>query len=109
MLEGKLINLLAKIYSIVNWKKMHIKNAYDVFNHRVRAASRRATLYEAVSKLCNYFGLQSIPIELMNDINNLRKNETEVLNKLSREHIAICMMAIIKAKEMKGEKDVLSN
>ena len=98
MLEGKLINLLAKIYSIVNWKKMHIKNAYDVFNHRVRAASRRATLYEAVSKLCNYFGLQSIPIELMN-----------VLNKLSREHIAICMMAIIKAKEMKGEKDVLSN
>jgi hypothetical protein len=48
--EEKLVELLAIIYARVPWGKMKTsKNPHDIFNHRVRAASRRATLYEFVS------------------------------------------------------------
>ena len=80
---------------------MRGRNPHDVFNHRVRAASRRSTIYEASSKLANYFGLQSIPEQAMRIINELRPYETEVLNKLYKEHLAISMMAIIRAKEIR--------
>jgi len=103
--EKQIIELLAIIYNTIDWKKMHTsKNPHDIFNHRVRAASRRATLYEAVSKLANYFGLQSLPVEAVDIMQQLRSSEREVLNKLYTEHVAISMLAIMRAKEMREEK-----
>ena len=104
-IESKIIELLAIIYTKIPWGKIHTnKNVYDIFNHRVRAAVRRATLYEAISKLANYFGLQSIPTEAVLLIEELRPYEREVLNKVYMEHIPICMRAIIHAKELKQAK-----
>jgi len=104
--EEKIIRLMAIIYNAIDWGKMRTsKNPYDVFNHRVRAASRRATIYEAVSKLANYFGLQSLPVEAIEITQELRPIEREVLNKLYTEHIPISMLAIIKAKELRKSKN----
>jgi len=103
--EEKIIELLAIIYNAVDWGKMRTsKNPYDIFNHRVRAASRRATLFEAVSKLANYFGLQSLPEEAIRIANELREYERETLNKLYTEHVPMSMLAIMRAKEIREER-----
>ena len=105
LVEGKLVELLATIYNSVDWGKMRTgKNAHDIFNHRVRAASRRASLYEAVSKLANYFGLQSLPEEAIGLEQELRPHERAVLNKLYTEHLAISMLAVMRAKEMREQR-----
>jgi len=108
------VELLAIIYNVIDWKKMKTsKNPHDIFNHRVRAASRRATLYEAVSKLSNYFGLQSLPAEAIHIANELRGVEQQVLNKLYIEHVALSMLGIMRAKEMhkarKNKKEEINN
>lgn len=100
--EEALVNFLSIVYSSVPWSKMKTsKNVHDIFNHRVRAAARRETIYQFTSKLCNYFGLQSLPHEAQVFLDELRPCETEVLNVLSREHIPYCVRAIILAKERK--------
>ncbi|NUU96745.1 hypothetical protein [Marinitoga sp. 1138] len=100
--ENKIIEMLALIYISIPWGKIKTnKNAYDIFNHRVRAASRRSNLYEAISKLANYFGLQSLNPEIIKLVEELRPYEREVLNKIYLEHIPICMRSIIRAKEIK--------
>src|SRR5690554_4918617 len=104
-IEDKTVELLAVVYNSINWSKMRTsKNPHDVFNHRVRAASRRATLFEAISKLANYFGLQSLPAEAINITQELRPYERIVLNKMYMEHIPISMLAIMRAKERKKNK-----
>jgi len=103
--ENQLIELLAVIYNTIDWRKIKTRhNAYDIFNHRVRAASRRATLFEAISKLANYFGLQSLPPEAIGIMQKLRDIEGWVLAKMYTEHIPISMLAIMRAKERREEK-----
>ncbi len=103
--EDRIIEMLALIYNAVDWKKMKTaKNPHDIFNHRVRAASRRGTIFEAVSKLANYFGLQSLPTGAIRIAQQLRPIEQEVLNKLYAEHIPMSMLAIMRAKEMRDER-----
>lgn len=111
--ESILIDFLALIYCRIPWVKMRTRhNPHDIFNHRVRAAARRATLYQFSSKLCNYFGLQTLPIDAQKLLDKIRPIENDVLNTLSSEHIPICVRAIIKAHEIKekakGEKDGIS-
>jgi hypothetical protein len=108
-IEDKTVELLAVVYNSINWSKMHTsKNPHDIFNHRVRAASRRATLFEAVSKLANYFGLQSLPAEAIQLTQELRPYERTVLNKMYMEHIPISMMAIMRAKERRKNKNQIT-
>lgn len=105
-LEENIVEMLAYIYASIPWSKMKTRhNAYDIFNHRVRAASRRATIGQFLSKLCNYFGMQQAPVESIELMNALKSSETEALNLVYSEHIAISMKAIIRAKEMKAIKD----
>ena len=100
--EKQIVELLATVYNAVEWKKIRTsKNPHDIFNHRVRAASRRATLYEAASKLANYFGLQSLPQEAVALVQELRPVEMGVLNKLYAEHVMMSMLAIMRAKEIR--------
>lgn len=104
-IEDKTVELLAIVYNTINWGKMRTsKNPHDIFNHRVRAASRRATLFEAISKLANYFGLQSLPTEAIRLTQELRSYERVVLNKMYMEHIPMSMMAIMRAKERRKNK-----
>lgn len=106
--ERKVVELLAHIYNVIPWAKMRTsKNPHDVFNHRIRAASRRATLYEAVSKLANYFGLQSLPPAAAELVRELRPVERQVLDKLYREHIMMSMLGIMLAKQWRGQRKKL--
>ncbi len=103
--ENRIVEMLALVYNAVDWKKMRTsKNPHDIFNHRVRAASRRGTIFEAISKLANYFGLQSLPAGVIYIAQQLRPIEQEVLNKLYAEHIPMSMLAIMRAKEMRNER-----
>ncbi|HOM98117.1 MAG TPA: hypothetical protein PLY41_07425 [Acetomicrobium sp.] len=103
--ENRIVEMLALVYNAVDWKKMRTsKNPHDIFNHRVRAASRRGTIFEAISKLANYFGLQSLPTGVIRIAQQLRPIEQEVLNKLYAEHIPMSMLAIMRAKEMRDER-----
>lgn len=103
--ENRIVEMLALVYNAVDWKKMRTsKNPHDIFNHRVRAASRRGTIFEAISKLANYFGLQSLPTGAIRIAQQLRPIEQEVLNKLYAEHIPMSMLAIMRAKEMRYER-----
>lgn len=108
-IEDKTVELLAIVYNTINWGKMRTsKNPHDIFNHRVRAASRRATLFEAISKLANYFGLQSLPTEAIRLTQELRSYERVVLNKMYMEHIPMSMMAIMRAKERRKNKEQIT-
>ncbi len=92
------------MYRAVPWGKMRTrKNPHDIFNHRVRAAASRLSLYEAVSKLCNAFGLQSLPPRAVALCRELKAEERTILNRLRTEHIPLCMLAVMQAKEMKQE------
>ncbi len=103
--EKKVVDLLALVYNAIDWGRIRTsKNPHDIFNHRVRAASRCSTLYEAVSKLANYFGLQSLPEDAIRLVQELRPIEREVLNKMYTEHIPMSMLAIMRAKEMRKKK-----
>jgi len=103
--EETLIELLAQIYLKIPWRQVRTrKNPHDIFNHRVRSAARRGTLYQFVSKLCNYFSIQSLPFETQGLIEILRKNEFEVMKSLNIEHIPYCVRAIMRAQEMKKAK-----
>lgn len=103
--ENDLIEFLALTYMRVPWGKMRTsKNPHDIFNHRVRAASRRANIYEFASKLCNYFGLQSISSEAQEVLDRLRLDEAQILNVLSSEHIPYCVRGIIRSKDIRQER-----
>jgi len=105
VLEDTLVDLLAVVYSKINWHSMKTsKNPHDIFNHRVRSASRRGTIYAFASKLCNYFGLQTLPGESIGLVEDLRKDEVYVLTRLYSEHIPFCVRAIIKGKEIKSSR-----
>ncbi|MFZ5986370.1 MAG: hypothetical protein ACOYWZ_04480 [Bacillota bacterium] len=103
--EKVIVEILAMIYCKIKWREIRTsKNPHDIFNHRVRSATRRATLYEFVSKLSNYFSIQSLPGEINALLDKIRPKEIEILNVLSREHILFCVRAFIRAKEIKKDK-----
>ena len=103
--QDKVIELLAIVYAKVPWHQMRTsKNPHDIFNHRVRAAARAVSLEHFISKLCNYFGLQSLPSEVIPYLQELKQYEDAILNALYMEHIAYCGLAILKAKEIKNVK-----
>jgi len=98
--------LLAHIYRRIPWAKINTsKNAWDIWNHRVRAAATRLNLNEFTSRLCNYFGLQHLPLQALPILDALRPAERLILNTIYSEHIPIAMMAVARAKEMKKENE----
>lgn len=104
-IRSLLIDLLAIVYNRISWSKMKTRhNPHDIFNHRVRAAARRANINQFASKLCNYFGLQTLPTETINLLWALEEVQEKALNMLYQEHIPICVMAIAKAKEIRERK-----
>lgn len=89
------------LYNRVNWSKIRSKNPHDVFNHRIRAATSCGTINHFASKLGNFFGLQSLPVEAAPLLEALRPDEKRVLNVLRMEHIAYTMLAVMRAKELR--------
>jgi len=103
--EKAVVAVLAEIYRRVPWSKMRTRHCtWDIFNHRVRAAASSPSLGAFISRLCNYFGLQSLPPETALLLENYKDREAQILGAIVQEHIPICMKAIMMAKEMKENK-----
>jgi len=102
--EEKLIELLAHVYARIPFARLRLKSVHDVWNHRVRAAATRATLSEAISRLANFFGIQSLPPEAIVLIDELAPHEHEHLEMLIRDHIKLSMKAAIRGKQIKEER-----
>lgn len=102
-LERLLVELLAIVYGAVDWRRAAgSKFRWDVWNHRVRAAATRATIGGFVSRLCNHFGLQSLPPEALELVERLRPHEAAALDLVYSEHVPIAMAAVVRAKERRG-------
>jgi hypothetical protein len=100
--EAQFIELLGLIYASVPWRKMSTsRNPWDVFNHRVRAAATRPTLGGFVSRLCNWFGLQSLSPEAVALYEALVPYERALLRHVHQEHITVAMLAVQSAKQRK--------
>lgn len=98
-------DLLAHIYCAIRWSKINTRhNAWDIWNHRVRAASTRGTVGEFASRLANHFGLQSLPEQAIVLIDALQPHERDLLDLTYREHIPISMRAVARAKAWKQAK-----
>jgi hypothetical protein len=104
--KDKLIVLLAHIYNAVPWAKMRGRYSVDVFSHRVVACATRRTLPEAISKLCGFFGLQSIPPEALRLVEELKGDEREILAELYSSGVYYATAAAIKAKEFRLTKTI---
>lgn len=99
------IDLLAHIYGSIKWAKINTRhNAWDIWNHRVRAASTRGTIGSFSSRLANHFGLQSLPEPAVAIIGELEPHEDELLDWTYREHIPVSMRAVTRSKQWKKEK-----
>jgi len=97
----QLTRLLAHIYRAIDWRRIRTtKSRYDIWNHRVRAAAKRATLAEFASKLCNFFGVQSLPSEAIVLIDALQPNERACLAYIDRNHIHIATKSAVLWKQL---------
>lgn len=104
-IEERFTDLLAHIYCSIRWNKINTRhNAWDIWNHRVRAASTRGTLGEFVSRLCNHFGLQSLPEDAALLVEFLTPHQGALLDLTYREHIPVAMRAVTRAKAWKKDR-----
>lgn len=104
-IEDRWCDLLAHIYCSIKWGKINTRhNAWDIWNHRVRAAATRGTIGAFVSRLSNHFGLQSLPEDAIVIVDALDPHADELLDLTYREHIPVSMRAVSRAKAWKKAK-----
>jgi hypothetical protein len=97
----QLARLLAYIYRTIDWRRIRTsKSRYDIWNHRVRAAAKRPTLTEFASRLCNFFGVQSLPPEAITLIEALQPHERACLNYIDRNHIYLATKSAVLWKQL---------
>jgi hypothetical protein len=97
----QLTRLLAHIYRAIDWRRIRTtKSRYDIWNHRVRAAAKRPTLAEFASRLCNFFGVQSLPLAAIVLIEALQPHERACLNYIDRNHIYLATKSAILWKQL---------
>lgn len=102
--EEAAIELMAHIYRRVSWGKLHTRHrTWDIWSHRVRASAARGTIGEFVSRLCNHFGLQSLPEEAIDLMMEVRPNERAVLKLIYTEHVPMAMRAVSRSRQMWDE------
>lgn len=102
--EQALVALLGIVYDAVRWGRMRVRNPWDVWNHRLRAAATRPTLDGFVSRLCNQLGLQSLPPEAVPLLDQLRPVEMLCLETVYAHHVPIAMRAILAAQDHRAAR-----
>jgi len=102
--------VLAYIYASINWKKTKIRpdRRVPTWNHRIRQSVTRNTIDEAVSKLCNYFGLQALPIEAIALLDKVRPYAYDVQDIVYREHITYGVQSAVAAEQLRRPRRQLS-
>jgi len=104
-MRDDLTELLAQVYLAIEWRRIHTsKNAWDIWNHRLRAAATRATMGAFVSSLCDYFSVQSLPPDATALADALEPHASEVLDYVCTEHIPVAMRAVARAKNVKQKR-----
>jgi len=99
-----LIDVLAAIFMAADWSKVRGRKPVDVFSHRVIASATRPTLREALSKLCNFLNLQSIPDAALPGLKHLEEKEAAILEELYHSGVYYASLASMRAKELKRPK-----
>ena len=102
---GDAILLLATIASRIDWKKLSSRNPIDVWNHRIRAATSCRDMAEFCSKLCNYFGLQSIQQDALPLIERLDEDRDAVLDYVRSRHIQVGTLSYCERKNPWGKNE----
>ena len=84
-IEEAWVNVLADVYSAVNWTKMRKARSsnYDVFEHRLSFSRYEKDVPSLLNRLCNSLSLQApeLPLE---DINFLRRHESVSMRVVRR-------------------------
>ena len=97
---GDVITLMAMIAMRVDWKKIGSRNLIDVWNHRIGAATSCRDMAEFCSKLCNYFGLQSIQQDALPLIERLDEDRDAVLDYIRSRHIQVGTLSFCERKKL---------
>lgn len=86
--------LLYTIWRKADWGKIagHKRSAYDIFAHKVKAASHRRNISRFTEKLCHSLGLQSIKLPLK-VLRRLERDVDDVLDALRYETIYYVLLA----------------
>lgn len=103
--EQALIQLLALIYARIDRSKIKTRKQFDdIWNHRVRAAATRLTLGEFVSRLGNFFGLQSLDETAVELVARLTPKEDAVLDLLYRQHLVYAQEGALAGRALRAER-----
>jgi hypothetical protein len=102
--------VLAYIYASINWKKIKIRpdRRVPTWNHRIRQSATRNTIDEAVSRLCNYFGLQALPTEAIMLLDKVRPYAYDVQDIVYREHITFGVQSAAAAEQVRRPRRQLT-
>jgi hypothetical protein len=101
LVEEKLVNVLAHIWNQVNWRRIRGRRYIDVFEHRLEYAKYEPDIPSVLQRLGNSLSIQglNVPIE---DVELLRKCESEALDMLRRWTKLLALKAYVKAKELRS-------
>jgi len=102
--------VLAYIYASINWKKIKIipERRVPTWNHRIRQSVTRNTIDEAVSRLCNNFGLQALPTEAIMLLDKVRPFAYDVQDIVYREHITYGVESAVAAEQLRRRRKQLT-
>lgn len=86
--------LLRTINDCVNWKKVAGKRSrYDIYAHKIKAASHQQAISTFMQKLCHSLGVQSIQIDT-GVIRELEEDREAVLKAVRKETIYYMLLAL---------------
>ncbi len=92
--EKDVSTLLRLVYDRVNWKRVGRKSdRYDVFSHKIKAASHQQNIPRFLEKLCCSLGVQSVQVDA-ELVKRLDAQREKVLNALRKETIYYMLLAL---------------
>jgi hypothetical protein len=91
--EKDLKLLLRLVHDGANWKKIAGKRSkYDVYAHKIKAASLQNSISTFLEKLCHSLGIQSVKVEVA-VLRRLEADREAILRALRRETIFYMLLA----------------
>ena len=93
-IEKNLKKLLRTVYESADWRKIAGKRSrFDIFAHKIKAASHQQSISTFMEKLCHSLGLQSIQIDTVL-VRRLENERDAVLKAVRKETIYYMLLAV---------------
>ncbi len=97
--ESDLKLLLRLVHDTANWKKIAGKRSkYDIYAHKIKAASLQNSISTFLEKLCHSLGIQSVKVEIA-VLRRLEADRDAVLRALRRETIYYMLLSTEEVNE----------